>query len=109
MNSVTLNDGTFIYNEDTAKEYLKSLGVDDVQGFIYMLAPAQERYDNGELVDPNVGDNYELFYSQLSCEVRSAYEEVCELCNKLASGKGGTKVQYADRIRRAFFENIEDL
>ena len=45
-------------------------------------------------------------YSEVCNEIRYARENIYELCNKLASGKGGTKKQYAERIIKAFEENI---
>ncbi len=108
MKSVTLNDGTFIYSEDGLKDYLKHLGF-DIEELTNVLCPEAEEIKSGEWVRRDNVDRYEEWYSALSVEVRTGYNVICELCDNLASGKGGTKVQYADRIRRAYFENFEDL
>lgn len=105
---VTLNDGTFLYSEDGVKEYLENLGF-DIEALTYMLSPAQALYDEGSLIDKENCDKYEELYSEIDYEVRTGYNIIEDLCNKLASGKGGTKVQYADRIKRAYFENFESL
>ncbi len=108
MTPITLNDGTFLYDEDILEDYLKGLGF-NVKELANALCPEAEEINCGEWVRRDDVDRYEEWYSELSTEVRTGYNTICELCDKLASGKGGTKVQYADKIRRAYFENFEDL
>lgn len=108
MTPITLNDGTFLYDEDILEDYLKNLGF-NVRELTNALCPEVEEINLGEWVRRDDVDKYEEWYSDLSVEVRTGYDTICELCDKLASGKGGTKVQYADKIRRAYFENFEDL
>lgn len=106
MRPMTLNDGTFIYSIDGLREYLISLGF-DWQDFQEMLVDAA-KIDDSIWVRRDEIDDYERFYDGLCQDVDCAVDEINCLCNQLASGKGGTKVQYADRIKtvlKNFFDN----
>ena len=106
MKPISLKDGTCIYNADMFIDYLISLGFDkiDLQRIDYEIHP--ESLDHDEWVRRDEIDDYEKMYSEVSNEIRYARDDIYELCNNLASGKGGTKKQYAERIIKAFEENI---
>lgn len=90
-----LNDGTYIYNPYTLKEFLSSLGFDP---------STVEDVFNEKLISENknlkdICNSYEREIDGYMCAIRDMSEELEDLADKLSSGKGGTKVQYAERIK----------
>ena len=94
-----LNDGTFIYDSRTAEDYLGSLGMDkdDIIAIQKYLSEKYEQHtvdywkQEAKEWEKDSVHNYEL-RNGLICEIQN-------LADELASGKGGTKAQYADRLR----------
>lgn len=104
---MVLNDGTFIYSEDGLREYLTSLGFDWFDLLDFFVSMSAE-VNESVYVRRDKVDDYERFYDGLCQDVRCATEEITSLCDGLASGKGGTKAQYAERIKivlKNFFDN----
>jgi DNA-binding transcriptional MerR regulator len=95
---MTLNDGTFLYKEDMVKDYLRSLGFDIDE--LADILTEDERKDAACLEE--MLDNQERELDGIYCNLRDYKEELEELCNKLASGKGGTKVDYSRKIKYQF-------
>jgi hypothetical protein len=94
---IIVND-TFIYDSRTAVDFLCSLGMDrvDIEEMIEFLS---EQYSTRTVKfweneakewEHESAREYELRNS-LICEVQN-------LADELATGKGGTKAQYADRF-----------
>ena len=106
MKPIVLKDGTYIYDTDGFIQYLLSLGFDKIDLQQINLEFHPEELNPDEWVRRDDIDDYEYMYSEVSNEIRYARENIYELCNKLASGKGGTKKQYAERLIKAFEENI---
>ena len=98
---ILLNDGTYIYDGRTAIDLLYSLGMDDID------------IDNFQKYISEDGEEHDIEYWKTEAkewELDSAHEyekreglicAVQDLADKLASGKGGTKVQYAQRFKDA--------
>ena len=95
MFPIILDDKTFIYNRYSLDEYLSSLGfyVRDLEE-IYS-EEANHRLDCLEASR----DEYELAADYYSNQLVSLGNELEELVDNLASGKGGTKKEYAARIK----------
>lgn len=92
---MVLNDGTFLYNEYTVKEYLEALGF-DMQELMNMLAGdiIQERDENEAMWREE--ERYRFCVEE---HMSTAWNELDDIADDLASGKGGTKVQYAQKIK----------
>ena len=105
MRPVVLNDDTYIYSADGLKEYLVSLGFDIHELAELLLGDIE--VDNNVYIRRDCVDDYECLYSELDNQVRQYANELEALCDKLASGKGGTKVQYAQKIMRSFTNSFE--
>lgn len=97
MRPITLNDGTFLYNEWSVKEYLTSLGFDDLEELGELLFPYLFKENNW------YKEMYQAQERELDgCYMNNRYflEELEAVLDRLASGKGGTKVQYSYQIRK---------
>lgn len=92
----TLNDGTFLYSEDSLMDYLSSLGFDvvELQDFFTTYTSNAKDYDS--LV--KINEYQERVMDDYFCRLRDMGSEIEELCDKLREGKGGTKRQMADKI-----------
>jgi hypothetical protein len=108
MPCLTSTDGTVIYNGDSAREYLFSLGFNkfEIMELIDLLVndTAEGEYilddiTYGEVIKEE-NDYYERWQDGIRNDYLDEYEELEVLCDKLASGKGGTKVQYANKIMK---------
>lgn len=108
MNVMTAKDGTLIYSEDTLKDYLSSNGL-DYDEIAYSIFPEKEDIDRGFYVYKDDVDDYERWYSELHNQVLNVYEEISEICDEFTVSRKGTKAQFAEKIKKAFFEGIEDL
>ena len=106
---ITLKDGTIIYSEDTLKDYLSSLGFDDLDDLTYILFPEKEEFDAGGYISRDKVDDYEHLYSELDYEIRSVYNEIEELCDKFTATKKGTKAEFARQVKKTIFEGIGTL
>lgn len=96
MNGVIiLNDGTFIGDEASLCDYLINLGfnVDDLRNELCS--------DIVEERDIALQDNqyYELLADDYHNKLNGLSTEIEDLADKLATGKGGTKVQYSQRFK----------
>lgn len=105
MRPIILNDDTYIYSTNGLKEYLVSLGFDIHELAEFLLSDIE--VDNNVYIRRDCVDDYECLYSELDNQVRQYANELETLCDKLASGKGGTKVQYAQRIMKSFEDSFE--
>jgi hypothetical protein len=96
---ILLNDGTYIYDGRTAIDFLYSLGMDniDIDTFQEYISEDGEEHDieywkqEAKEWELHSAHQYEL-RNALICEIQ-------DLADKLASGKGGTKAQYAAKIK----------
>ena len=94
-----LNDGTFIYSTRTLEDYLYSLGMDDLD------IQAVQNYLNEKYETRNI-DYWKNEAKEWERDSVREYElrnglicEIQNLADELASGKGGTKAQYAERFK----------
>ena len=94
-----LNDGTFIYSTRTLEDYLYSLGMDDLD------IQAVQNYLNEKYETHNI-DYWKNEAKEWERDSVREYElrnglicEIQNLADELASGKGGTKAQYAERFK----------
>ena len=93
---VWIND-QIINDTISAKEFLSSLGLDkwDIEEFCQMLLT------NSDAIDwKKEAKEWELDSMQQFEKRNSLINEINELADKLESGKGGTKKQYAERLRQ---------
>lgn len=96
---VIVKNGEYIYNSRTAIDFLYSLGMDniDINTFRQYISEDGEEHtldywkQEAKEWEKDSIHNYEL-RNGLICEIQN-------LADELASGKGGTKAQYADRLR----------
>lgn len=91
-----LKDNTFIDNIDSLTDYLVNLGF-NIQDLKNCLCA--EEYDRIKMLQ-NSQEDYER---EADAWYRSTYDmaaEIHDLANKLATGKGGTKIAYADRFHK---------
>lgn len=108
MNVMTAKDGTLIYSEYTLKDYLSSNGL-DYDEIAHSIFPEKEDIDRGLYIRKDDVDNYEHWYSELHNQVLNVYEEINEICDEFTASRKGTKAQFAEKIKKAFFDGIEDL
>lgn len=108
MKVMTAKDGTLIYSEDTLKDYLYSNGL-DYDDIAHTLFPEKKDIDAGLYVYKGDVDDYERWYSELHNQILNVYEEVISICDEFTASRKGTKAQFAEKIKKAFFEGIEDL
>lgn len=103
VNSITLNDGTFLYDKIGVYEYLSSLGfdIDDLFNMMCggMVEEVQEANENAKY--------WEDRFIDYDYNMRTMYNEIKDLTDKLASGKGGTKMQYSHRIMNVINNYID--
>jgi len=96
---ILLNDGTYIYSARTAIDFLYSLGMDDIDIDNFQKFLSEEDETNTVDYWKQEAKEWELD-SAHQYELRNALIcEIQDLADKLASGKGGTKAQYADKIK----------
>ena len=94
-----LVNGQTIYDERSAREYLASLGLDifQIENFVYYLTcDTEEEMRNLELDCSILQQERGMIFENHNTMIN----ELLNLADELASGKGGTKVQYADRIKQ---------
>ncbi len=96
---ITLRNGECIYSARTAIEFLYSLGMDDID-----IDKFQEFLSEED--ETNTVDYWKQEAKEWELDSAHQYElrnnlicEIQDLADKLASGKGGTKAQYADKIK----------
>lgn len=95
---IIFSDGTCIYDSRTAIEFLYSLGMDntDIDCFIEMISESNDEHTidywkrEAKEWELDSAHEYEL-RNDLICEIQ-------DLAEKLGSGKGGTKAQYAQKF-----------
>lgn len=97
---IIINDGTLIYSRDTLIEWLRDKGLDDfsLEEFLDMCQDPTIKQDVEWYKD-----NYEGMEREADgyyCNLRDLAQEVENLANKLATGKGGTKAQYAEKFKK---------
>lgn len=97
----SIKDGTFFFNEDEVVDYLTSLGFDKYD-LSKIFLKSLDLDNDAEYIRRDKCDDYERYYDGLVQEIQEVKDEIFCLCDKLASGKGGTKVQYAQRIKDTF-------
>lgn len=104
--TVILDNGSHIYSQDTALDYLSSIGLsnfDDCYSvFCLALGLDEDTVDKmraGDYVDKEEVDNYEL----VADGYLQAYNNLCETVNneldKFINGRKKTKVQFADWLK----------
>ena len=98
---ILLSDGTCIYNSRVARDFLESIGIDKLD-FEELCAYISDEYN------PYAVEYWETEAKEWELDSAHEYEKreglICavqDLADELASGKGGTKVQYAQRLRDA--------
>lgn len=98
MSVICLNNA-YIYNDESLKDYLRDKGFSEAD-----INTAKEM-----LYDDTIEEyewykkeykNMERCYEEADYALRSLYNEVEELCEKLKQGKGGTKAVMADKIMK---------
>ena len=97
---IITKDNQFIESGYDAEEYLSSLGMDkiDIENFYQYLN--DNHYYEGSEYWKREAKEWEADSMQ-QYEMRAGLiQEVQELADKLASGKGGTKFQYAERLKK---------
>lgn len=95
-NAILLNDNTYLYSPHMVREYLSSLGFDDLDSLVYMLRPDIEDLDNGAC---NNGDNYELIADGYFNAYNNLCDEVDFMCEKFLSGRSITKAEFVRRLK----------
>lgn len=95
-NPIILKDGTFLTDHNSLLDFLSGIGF-DVEQLRTMLC--------ADLIDELNGyreDNrfYELQADHYYCALNDLSNEIDELADKLATGKGGTKANYAQRFKK---------
>ena len=86
-----------LYDKNSCLFFLNSLGMNEfeIEEFLSYVNESMLLEQYKDLVDAFERDsagNYEL-RQNLICEIQ-------DLADELASGKGGTKIRYADRLRK---------
>lgn len=99
--SITLNDGTFLYNSDQLRNYLAGLGFNefnDFQEIVWSLRKDVEGHDNGDEFDEpeTKGDDWEAIADGYYCAYNNLYQEVEDMCEKFLSGRKITKAKFVD-------------
>ena len=93
---VILKDGTFITDIPSLNDYLSGLGFD-----VYALAHMYNKDLREEYrILQEDRDFYERQADHYYCALNDLSTEIDELADKLATGKGGTKVQYCQKFKK---------
>lgn len=93
---IILKDGTFLTDHRSLLDFLSGIGFDVEQLRTTLCA---------DLLDGLNGYREDCRYHELQadhyyCALNDLSNEIDELADKLATGKGGTKVQYAKRFKK---------
>lgn len=94
---IILNDSTFLYSHKMVDEHLQSLG--------YNLSELEDHFSGcsaNEKIEhyKEVAEEWELQSDTNYNNLIGMYNELEELVDKLREGKGGTKKQMADRMKK---------
>ena len=93
---IILKDGTFITDVPSLNDYLSGLGFD-----VYVLAHIYNKDLREEYrILQEDRDFYERQADHYYCALNDLSTEIDELADKLATGKGGTKVQYCQKFKK---------
>lgn len=98
---IVLDNGICLYNSRTAADFLESIGISRLD-FEKLCEYISDEYD------PYAIEYWKTEAKEWKLDSAHEYEKreglICavqDLADELASGKGGTKVQYAQRLRDA--------
>lgn len=96
---IVTSDGTYIYSYDTLADWLQDKGIDDfnLEEFMDMCQDPTIK-DDAEWYKREY-DNLERAVDGYYCNLRDMANDIDDLADKLASGKGGTKANYAERFK----------
>lgn len=95
-NPIILKDGTFLTDHNSLLDFLSGIGFDVEQLRTMLCADLLN-----ELNDYREDFRYhELLADHYYCALNNLSTEIDELADKLASGKGGTKANYAQRFKK---------
>lgn len=93
---IVLKDGTFLTDYHSLLDFLTGIGFDTEQLRTMLCADLLDEL-NGYREDHSF---YELQADHYYCALNDLATEVDELADKLASGKGGTKLQYSLKFKK---------
>jgi len=95
---IILNNDIYIYNPRSAVDFLYSLGMDDldIDEFIELISADKDEYT----IDywKQEAKEWEQDSAAQFEKRNNLIVEIQNLSDKLRSGKGGTKAQYADKL-----------
>lgn len=93
-------DDTSIYNCSSALDFLSSFGMnrEDIAEFFQYLSD-EYYYESAEYWQ-NEAKEWEKDSTQQYEARAGLIQEIQDIADKLASGKGGTKIQYAEKLRK---------
>lgn len=106
MAGVTLSNGTYVYSQETALDYLRSCGIDNKEDMatIFYLAEGFDIQDvqdflNGEYVRKDEIDDYEC----VADGYLQAYNDLCASVNdaldRFVNSRTKTKAQFASWLK----------
>lgn len=95
-NIIILKDGTFITDVPSLIDYFTGLGFNIEELSNFFCQDIIEEYNHlqeSRNEEERAADHY-------YCALNNLSTAIDELADKLATGKGGTKVQYAERFKK---------
>lgn len=96
---IITNKNFYIYDQVTAEEFLINQGIESWQVHDFKEFLCSEVYSFISEQAKKI-DNYEKEAEYLNECLNEMQNELLYVADNLASGKGGTKIQYADRIKK---------
>lgn len=104
MNAITLNDGTYIFSEDSAIEWARSLGMsfEDLNLLCGILNPDfqyfNEHPDEFQPVQ-RTGDDWEAIADGYYNAYNNLCQEVEDECERFLNGRKKTKAQFVSWLK----------
>ena len=111
MAAITLNDGTYIYSQDTAVDYFRSLGIDDeTMHDLIMMAEPDYRFfieNSGEYVRRSEIDDWEKIADGYYNAYYNTKDEIEAMCEKFLSGRKITKADFVEWLSLTLERGLE--
>lgn len=103
--STKLNDGTWICDNIDMKEYLVSLGF-DLKELASALLVEYGWIDTDYILRDDC-DDYERYYSEVTCAYQNLVEEIKAMNKKFLSGRKLTKAKYVTELERMLENGLD--
>ena len=112
MKILTLDDGAYIYSEDSARDYLHSIGLDyeSFETLFYYLNPHYHDIlkNLNDYVRRDEIDDWECISDGYLQSYNNLREEIDEECNKFLSGRKITKQKFVEWLKAKLENGLDN-